>query len=385
MSLGRVCPLRLCLRQYRHPRHGAVRDALHRCADHPLHGASDSRPDYRSPHPRPHRKVYRINTSASRTKLTDSMWACDFSGDDGLETLLKSGGVSSENDLFAYFRRLVSAQSGEEGGSFPVAGCSTIAVRNDDGQALFGRNPDWARSTGLVVTCTPDDGYRSINSSSLSAISQAVGTNTFQRLTERQRAALALLLPVDGMNEKGFAVSVNMINDPGAECHQDTGKTDITAILAVRLLLDHAASVDEALALLKQYDMHITEGSFVHLVLTDKSGKCVVVEYVDNKMIVTETPVVTNFYLTNEGGKYGIGTEQSMRRYERLTETLQKTPTMDMIGVRDALDSVSKHNYNEFQSTEWSIVFNLATGEVHYYLRENYLVRYVFRPFTVTD
>ena len=74
-----------------------------------------------------------------------------------------------------------------------------------------------------------------------------------------------------------------------------------------------------------------------------------------------------------------------MRRYERLTETLQKTPTMDMIGVRDALDSVSKHNYNEFQSTEWSIVFNLATGEVHYYLRENYLVRYVFRPFTVTD
>jgi len=335
--------------------------------------------------PAPAGKVYRINTSASWTKLTDSMWACDFSGDDGLETLLKSGGVSSENDLFAYFRRLVSARSVEGGGGFPVVGCSTIAVRNDEGQALFGRNMDWDKVTGLVVTCTPDDGYRSINSGSLSAISQAVGADTFQRLTERQRAALALLLPFDGMNEKGFAVSVNMIRDPGAECHQDTGKTDITAILAVRLLLDRAASVDEALTLLQQYDMHITEGAFVHLVLTDKSGRCVVAEYVNNEMIVTETPVVTNFYLTNEGGKYGIGTEQSMRRYERLTETLQKTPTMDMTGVRDALDSVSKHNYDEFQSTEWSIVFNLATGEVHYYLRENYSERYVFRPFAVAD
>ena len=27
--------------------------------------------------------------------------------------------------------------------------------------------------------------------------------------------------------------------------------------------------------------------------------------------------------------------------------------------VRDALDSVSKDNFGEFESTEWSIVFNL--------------------------
>jgi hypothetical protein len=51
---------------------------------------------------------------------------------------------------------------------------------------------------------------------------------------------------------------------------------------------------------------------------------------------------------------------------------------MNMEAVRDALNSVSKGNFGEFESTEWSIVFNQSTGEVHYYHRENYSNRYVF-------
>ena len=40
--------------------------------------------------------------------------------------------------------------------------------------------------------------------------------------------------------------------------------------------------------------------------------------------------------------------------------------------VRDALDSVSKDNFGEFESTEWSIVMNQETKELTYYHRENY-------------
>ena len=42
------------------------------------------------------------------------------------------------------------------------------------------------------------------------------------------------------------------------------------------------------------------------------------------------------------------------------------------------LDSVSKDNFGEFESTEWSIVFNQSNGEVRYYHRENYQQGYVF-------
>ena len=47
--------------------------------------------------------------------------------------------------------------------------------------------------------------------------------------------------------------------------------------------------------------------------------------------------------------------------------------------VRDALDSVSKDNFEEFASTEWSIVMNLSAGEARYYHRENYSQNYTFR------
>ena len=58
---------------------------------------------------------------------------------------------------------------------------------------------------------------------------------------------------------------------------------------------------------------------------------------------------------------------------------LEETPKMDMEDVRDALDSVSKDNFGEFESTEWSIVMNLSTGEAQYYHRENYTNGYVFQ------
>lgn len=186
----------------------------------------------------------------------------------------------------------------------------------------------------------------------------------------------ALYAPLDGMNDKGLAVSVNMIEDR-ATINQDTGKPDLTTTTAIRLLLNKAANVDEAINLHRQYGMHASMGMMVHFAIGDNTGRGVVVEYVDNQMVVTETPVVTNFYLA-EGSKHGIGSQQSHERYDILTQTLKDRTAMTAEEVRDALDSVSKDNFNEFESTEWSAVFNLNTGVAHYYHRENYSNRYTF-------
>ena len=45
------------------------------------------------------------------------------------------------------------------------------------------------------------------------------------------------------------------------ETHQQTEKPDLTTTTAIRLLLDQAANVDEAVALLGQYDMNSSIGS----------------------------------------------------------------------------------------------------------------------------
>ena len=59
----------------------------------------------------------------------------------------------------------------------------------------------------------------------------------------------------------------------------------------------------------------------IHFAIADNMGKSVAVEYVKDEMIVTETPILTNFYLA-EGKKQGVGTHQSHTRFDILTETL---------------------------------------------------------------
>ena len=258
------------------------------------------------------------------------------------------------------------------GGSF---GCSTISARTPEGDAVFGRNFDWGTCTALIVRTNPVNGYDSVSTVNMDFLN--LGLDMPEERQIRLLSVAAPFAPMDGMNEKGLCVAVLMIQDsPGFQ--QDTGKPDLTTTTAVRLLLDKAFDVEEALELLSRYDIHASAGMMVHFALADVSGRSVVVEYIDNEMVVTETPVVTNYYLS-PGEKYGIGTEESKIRYAMLEDMLQSGPSFSMDGIRDALDSVSKHNFDsEFASAEWSIVYNQSTGEARYYHRENYGKYYSF-------
>ncbi len=52
---------------------------------------------------------------------------------------------------------------------------------------------------------------------------------------------------------------------------------------------------------------------------------------------------------------------------------------MHQSGVKDALSSVSKRNFGEFESTEWSVIFDQSAMEAAYYHRENYNNEFLFR------
>ena len=307
------------------------------------------------------------------TTLESGFSSASFSGDDGFETFLAQGGASSDSDVTHFLTSTMLAEAALISNSF---GCSTLTVNSPDGHQLFGRNFDWQTCNAMVVTSKPSQGYASISTVNLGFIIQAGGSLNQMLEQNDIRVLAALYAPLDGMNEKGLAVSVNMIQD-NASINQNSDKPDLTTTTAVRLLLNKAANVDEALTLLQQYDLHASMGMMIHFALADTTGRGVVVEYINNEMVVTETPVVTNFYLA-EGSKHGIGTQQSHERYNILTQTLADHPTMTMEDVRDAMDSVSKDNFNEFESTEWSAVFDLSAGTAHYYHRENYENRYTF-------
>lgn len=316
-----------------------------------------------------------ISPGEEITWLQDGLSAVRVEGEDGFEGFLARGGAASDAEVVEYLTQQILSDIPElilGGNPF---GCSTLSVQGENGGYFFGRNFDWDSCNAMIISAKPEHGYASISTVNTDFI-QAGGVD-ISMLPACIQASIGLYAPLDGMNEMGLAVSVNMIQDSAA-IEQNTDKPDITTTTAIRLLLNQAADVEEAIALLRQYDMHASMGMMIHFAIADADGRSVAVEYVDNEMVVTDTPVVTNFYVT-EGDKYGIGTSQSHTRYDILQESLNSHGTMSALEVRDTLNSVSKDNFNEFEATQWSIVMDQENKEMTYYHRENYGKGYTFR------
>ena len=70
---------------------------------------------------------------------------------------------------------------------------------------------------------------------------------------------------MDGMNEAGFAVSVLHLDGKPTQ-QASTGKK-LTTTLDLRMMLDHAKTVDEALKILDGYDLCIpdNDGTIISL------------------------------------------------------------------------------------------------------------------------
>lgn len=307
-------------------------------------------------------------------KLEDGLSSVSFAGEYGFDKFLKQGGAASDREVIDFIKNNVISNTNINfrGNIF---GCSTIAVQSPNAERLFGRNFDWNNCNALIVKSNPTEGYASISTVNMDFIRQGTGLS-LNSLPDNIKTIAALYAPLDGMNEKGLCIAVNMIQDSDT-IEQNSNKSDITTTTAIRLVLDKAANTDEAVELLKEFDMHASMGMMIHFAISDSEGKSVAVEYVKNKIVITNTPILTNFYVS-QGEKYGIGTSQSHERYEILKNALAENAIATEEQLKNILDSVSKDNFNEFESTQWSVVYNQTKGEARYYHRENYDKAYVF-------
>lgn len=338
--------------------------------------SSESTPDSQpQKEDKPRRTVEVFNTASAnrgeKTYVAEGLSYMDFYDDYSFDKFLENGGAKSELGIVSFLgRNLIENVYGIS----PAKrfGCSAFQAKGADGM-YFGRNFDWIFSNALVVVAHPENGYSSIST----ANTDFLGISGL--LDDKSLAIAALYCPLDGMNEKGLCISVNMVSDDNVTS-QDTDKPDLTTTTAVRLLLDRASDVDSAIALLKQYDMHLIEGLMIHFMLSDSSGRSVCIEYSGGEMMVTETPVMTNHYLCRQE-KEEDKMEQSYQRFDIITEALDKyngSFTQDM--AMDVLESVSQEYFESRYNlvTEWSAVYDCAKGEVLYCLGGDFTKSYRF-------
>ena len=237
-------------------------------------------------------------------------------------------------------------------------GCSAFSAKTTDGTHLFGRNFDLGHTDGTIIYTAPSNGYRSIGVCDMRVINLA-GSDAFTDVTSLTGRAMSRAFPYvtfDGMNEKGLGIGILSLDKKPS--HPDTDKPDTYMLLAIRYILDRCATVDEAVAFLKSYDVHSMAVYNYHLFITDKSGHSVVAEWVDNEMSVIETDHVCNEYMTDPEALRYDG------RYQILDKRLADSG--GVLTVNEAMDLLRsvKQDYED-TATQWSCVYDLDNFKVY--------------------
>jgi hypothetical protein len=256
----------------------------------------------------------------------------------------------------------------------PSWGCSLFAALGDNKNNIFGRNFDWEYSPALLLFTHPADGFASVSMVDITYLGfQGKDVTSLVDLPLKERRALleAPSLPFDGMNEKALVVGMaavpqdNMILNP-----QDKS---IGSLMIIREILDHAGNVDEAAAIFNNYNIDMQGGPALHYLIADASGQSVLIEFYQGKMVVlpNEVPwqVATNFLVASTNGS----TEGKCWRYDMINQRLNETEgQLSAQDSKELLAAVSQDN------TQWSIIYELMSGDVNIVMGRRYENAYTF-------
>ena len=270
------------------------------------------------------------------------------------------------------------------------AGCSAFACPDKtSGDYLMGRNFDFNHKDQnsnripipvIAVHTAPAGGKKSVSFVDGQFVDYKSGFYTDGESDLSMLMALPYLL-LDGINEDGFAVSVLKL-DGNPTQQQETGKKKIFTTVAMRMLLDKAGTVQEALTLLDKYNM-CTDNvpASYHFFMADAKGNYAIVEYTNpnldenpNKMeILTGNDTlrcVTNFYVAPSMGETAHGMKYSshgMDRYKILRQgLLEKNYLLTSDEGMNLLKKAAQGPESELTTgfTQWSEMYNLTKRRV---------------------
>ena len=292
----------------------------------------------------------RFQTISSIQKVTDydeyNLYRMDVKYDYDLDRLIEYGITDNQSFVDAIVKEALPILPVHI--KAPDFGCSAFTLQEADGNVLTGRNYDFKRDTSaMLVYCEPKDGYKSV----------------------------------------AFA------SEP---VHQNTGRPVIGTTLVIRLILDRAATTEEAIELLNQYDMFATSGRDYHFYITDASGDGRVVEYdcesETREMVATPIRSITNFFglykdkvLPNQkNGIYGHGKE----RYDKMEAIFDYEEVYNSDVAWEALKAASQEPSEEevTSNTQWSIVYDDTNLTAEIALRRNWddVIGYNLKDNTIT-
>lgn len=332
------------------------------------------------------------------------LYEIDYNQDYMLDSVMQPG-ITEQTGLFRHIASLLFDNLPAENAEVKYgAGCSAFAAQEAEGKGfLMGRNYDFRHFTpdnksylptsAILVRTAPEGGKKSI--SMVDGLNLGFGQGFYN--DGKTDLSMLMALPyaaLDGINEDGFAIGVLALNEK--QTNQQTGKQRIGTTVAIRMMLDKASTVREAIEMLKNYDMDMRGNghSNYHFFMADATGDYAIVEYTFDKDR-TEPKVmevftaddslrcVTNFYVAPSmtGTTDGWGSSHGKDRYENLRKTLdEKKHVMKEAEAMQLLEKVSQPPTEELTSqTQWSALYNLTEKTLRLTILREYAKEYNFR------
>ena len=340
------------------------------------------------------------------------MYRMDVKGGFYFDKYLEEGGASTDAELISFITDNITKGLIDMGIKESNIGCASFTAQTEDGDQLFARNYDFAKTNTCLVFTDPGDGrHASISTVDL----QFLGIDTdadVEGLMDRITCLAAPYAPLDGMNDAGVSCGIYMsyqgggVDEEGDEVviptNQDTDKPDLTSTTMLRLVLDYAGSVDEAVELISGYDLHDSANTSYHYMIADSTGKSAILEWVDGtdqtdndgssrQLVVTyndsdanigpeeaaaDYQWITNFII--QPGYYADDSEKAgLDRYDHIYGCLSATDGVvaDEDAAMDILAQVGRRTWNNDDGngcTVHSVIYNLTDKTVLWVPNEHY-------------
>lgn len=341
--------------------------------------------------------------------LDGAVYSMEVKGDFYLDDFVAQGGVSSDTELIQFITDNITHGVVNLNMTAPEIGCSSFTATAENGDALFARNYDFSKTNAMLVFTEANEGrHATISTVDL----QFLGIDVDQDMTGLMDKVICLAAPyapLDGINDAGVSCGIYMTYQGGEETvatSQDTDKPDFTSTTLLRLILDYADSVEEAVEIASSYDLHDSANTSYHYMVADATGKSAILEWTNDSAVDTTDndgsqrtlkvvyndqdsaigereaasnyQVVTNFVL--QPGYYdGVPAEnkKGADRYDRLYQELQATDGVvaDEQAAMDILQAVGRRgwdNDDKNSCTVHSAVYNLTQKTVLWVTNENY-------------
>lgn len=338
-----------------------------------------------------------------------AVYSMNVQGGFYLDDFVAQGGVSNDTELIQFITDHITHGVVDLNMTAPTIGCSSFTATAENGDALFGRNYDFSKTnTMLVFTDATEGRHATISTTDL----QFLGIDVDKDLTGLMNKVICLAAPytpLDGINDAGVSCGIYMTyqgGDKTVATDQDTDKPDFTSTTLLRLILDYADNVEEAVEIASSYDLHDSANTSYHYMVADASGKSAILEWTNDaatdatdndgsqrtlKVVYNDQDsdigeregacnfqAVTNFVL--QPGYYeGVAAEEKKGadRYDHLYDTLQATDGVvaDEQAAMDILRSVGRRtwdNDDRNNCTVHSVVYNLTKKTALWVSNENY-------------